>query len=470
MTDPRAVSGRRRFIRPWATYAVLLAVAGVLGCTGQVPARPAAHQSAASQAAGHRSQAAGRAPARAAGISEVSRGCPGANAEPISAAAPNGYVYLAWIGCGGIGFARSTDGGAHFGAPTLVPGSRDVGPRFSWDPSVAAGPDGKVYVAYMFRTKTYFTPVVAASSDHGVTFPQVHQVAPNTRGNFGDRDFIAVGPSGKLFLTWDYGPDARKIKTGCAKHGSCYFTAGDVNAVIQTSVDSGKTWSRIAPVAPGFPRNGGVSAPLVVRPGGRVDVLYWGHRIGSPPADKLHAGHEFFTASPDGKTWPRYPREIFPGRGSIALPTWWIDGSLAVDSAGTLYATWDTQSAAGDTGWLTWSANDGGSWAKPVRVTGSGGRAMHLMQATGAGRGLAYVGWQTSASHKGYGTYVRLFSIRKGWIGKAIRVSPLFGNAKHWPGDTIGLARPAGHRGLSVAWGSAVGTSRFSEIWATVVH
>jgi hypothetical protein len=298
----------------------------------------------------------------------------------------------------------------------------------------------------------------------------MHQVAPGVRGDFGDRDFIAVGSSGKLFVTWDYGPVARKIKTGCAKYGSCYFTAGDLNEVIQTSVNGGRTWSRIAPIAPGFPRNGGISAPLLIGTDGRVDVLYLGHRIGGPPGDKLHAGHEFFTSSADGRTWPPQPHEVFPARGPVALPTWWIDGNLAADSAGTLYATWDTQTAAGDAAWLTWSVNHGRSWATPVRVADSASQAMHLVQAAGAGRGLAYVGWQTSASQQGYVTYVRLFSIRKGWIGKAIRVSPEFGKLKQWPGDTIGLAHLAGHRGLSVAWGSAVGTSRSSEIWATVVH
>jgi len=45
-----------------------------------------------------------------------------------------------------------------------------------------------------------------------------------------------------------------------------------------------------------------------------------------------------------------------------------------------------------------------------------------------------------------------------------------FGNPSVWPGDTIGLAYLPGSRQLPVSWGSAAGTSRTSEIWATAVH
>src|SRR5215469_14349422 len=49
-------------------------------------------------------------------ITEISRGCPGQNAE-AEQAIDGRYVYVAWIGCDGIGFARSADGGRSFGKP-----------------------------------------------------------------------------------------------------------------------------------------------------------------------------------------------------------------------------------------------------------------------------------------------------------------------------------------------------------------
>src|SRR5690348_4182585 len=66
-------------------------------------------------------------------VIEVSNGCAGQNAEAETATGAPGFVYEIWIGCGGIGFARSTDGGAHFSTPVTAPGSGGA----SWDPSLA---------------------------------------------------------------------------------------------------------------------------------------------------------------------------------------------------------------------------------------------------------------------------------------------------------------------------------------------
>src|SRR6266851_3215033 len=54
-------------------------------------------------------------------VTEISRGCPGQNAE-AEQAVDGRYVYVTWIGCNGIGFARSVDGGRSFGRPVIVPG------------------------------------------------------------------------------------------------------------------------------------------------------------------------------------------------------------------------------------------------------------------------------------------------------------------------------------------------------------
>lgn len=109
-------------------------------------------------------------------VTMVSAPCSnGSNAEVEQAVdAALHYVYEEWMGagCGGIAFARSTDGGLHFSNPISVPGS--VGSTFnSWDPAVAVGPDGTVYAAFMRAKDSQWYPVVAASFDHGQTFSQV---------------------------------------------------------------------------------------------------------------------------------------------------------------------------------------------------------------------------------------------------------------------------------------------------------
>jgi hypothetical protein len=86
----------------------------------------------------------------------------------------------------------------------------------------------------------------------------------------------------------------------------------------------------------------------------------------------------------------------------------------------------------------------------------------------GGQAGLAYVAWQTSAPAPGYATYLRPFSIQRGWLGPAIKVSGAYGNPAIWPGDTFGIALLPGG-GISLTWGSAVGTSKHSAIYSSVV-
>jgi hypothetical protein len=103
-----------------------------------------------------------------------------------------------------------------------------------------------------------------------------------------------------------------------------------------------------------------------------------------------------------------------------------------------------------------------------VRVTPDTDNAMHLVEVAGASDGVAYVGWQTDAPKQGYATYLRPFSIRRGWLGPAVQVSAQYGNASIWPGDTFGITPLDGGR-VSLTWGSAVGSAATSDIYASVV-
>ena len=101
---------------------------------------------------------------------------------------------------------------------------------------------------------------------------------------------------------------------------------------------------------------------------------------------------------------------------------------------------------------------------------------MHIVESVGAGPGVADVAWQADNSPKGYATFLRPFSIRKGWLAPAIRVSNGYGNPKIWPGDTFGLSLlPATHgdfapERVGLTFGSAIGTSPNSEIYAVAVR
>jgi hypothetical protein len=286
-------------------------------------------------------------------ITEFSH-CSGQNNE-IEQAAAHGYVYEEWIGCGNrIGFATSTDGGRHFGKPVVLPGSGG-----GWDPALAVAPNGTVYAAFMSANTSHSYQVVVTLVNHGKAIKHVSMLIPTRKGNWGDRDFIAVSPAGVVYVTWDYGPSANKVKFICSPAGSCGFSAGDVNVVVQKSTDGGLTWGRIVHISPGFPASGADSAPLLVAPDGKIYVDYQGYRVTNGAKLTLSSGHSFFTASANGgATWSK-PVRIGPAGLTMNTSEWWIDGDMSTDSVGTLFATWDSQVRGRDIGWLAYSTNHG---------------------------------------------------------------------------------------------------------------
>jgi hypothetical protein len=404
-------------------------------------------------------------------VTDLSSACKGQNAEVEQAVAPPHYVYEAWIGCGGEGFARSVDGGAHFSAPITLPDSSG-----SDDPAVAVAPDGTLYVSYLRYHGKYAYPVVATSFNHGKTFSQASSLIPPHAGNWGDRDFIAAGRGGTVYVTWDYGPSAKAVKFQCSPTGSCAYANVDANAVIQKSTNHGKTWGPITPMQPRFPAGGGYDASVLVQPNGVVDALMLDHPLTSKTF-KVHPGHELFTSSRDGgKTWSRAV-EVGASAGTLSDTEWWIDGDLSSDRAGDLYATWDTQSASGksDIGWLSYSADGGRNWSAPIRVTPDRGNAVHIVESAATVAGIADIAWQSDNSPRGYATYLRPFSIRHGWLTPVTKVSRQYGNRAIWPGDTFGIsvlsggpARRGGPGQVALSWGSAVGGSKDSEIYAAL--
>ena len=406
-------------------------------------------------------------------VTEFTSACGGQNNE-IEQAVWHQYVYEEWIGCGrrfyNIGFAMSADGGLHFSKPVVLPGSLG-----GWDPALAVAPNGTVYAAFMNSTVGHYFPVVEASFNHGKTFPQVRRLTGGKLNDWGDRDFIAVAPTGTVYLTWDYGPSRQKVKIVCPPGGSCGFAAGDLNIVMRKSTDGGRTWGPMVHISPGYPAGGGDAAPLLVAPDGKIYVDYHAYRVTNSTKLTLGPAHNFFTSSADGgATWSK-PVRIGPAGLTMDTAEWWIDGDISADSAGNLYATWDSQVHRRDIGWLAYSTNHGRTW-KTVRVTPDTDNATHIVQVASGRRGIAYVGWLADNSRHGYALYLREFSIRRGWVSPVIRVSGrVYGNKAVWPGDTFGISVEPGARtgpfaGLPrvvVSWGSA--TRTVSEDRAAIV-
>jgi hypothetical protein len=409
-------------------------------------------------------------------ITDISAACAGQNAEVEQAVDPaRGYVYEEWMGCGGaIAFARSTNGGRTFGTPIVLPGSTGSNAG-SWDPSLAVAPNGTVYAAFMTGGPgDRVFPVVDASFDQGASFPQSTSLTPAETHNWGDRDFIAVGPNGTVYVTWDYGPSAAAVTFICAANGSCSFATGDLNVVMQTSTNGGRTFGPMSHISPGFPASGADSAPLVVEPSGRIDVLYQGYSYTDLSTLTLGGAYSYFTASGDGgRTWAA-PVRVGAQAGTMNTSEWWIDGAIARDAGGNLYATWDTQGTdatgkADDVGWLSYSTDHGATWSAPFQAPSDRRDAPHIVEVAGGPAGTAYVGWLSNGNPLGYALYLRTFSVTGGWRTAPTQISKLFGESSVWPGDTFGISTLSPTR-LELSWGSATrATDNRSEIYATSV-
>jgi hypothetical protein len=395
-------------------------------------------------------------------ISDVSVGCRGTGDISEGVDPTRDYVYQEFEGCdggNGVGFVRSTNGGVSYTPPVALPDSHG-----GWDPGLAVAPDGTLYAAFMNTIDHRTYPIIDVSLDHGSTFSVERSLIPPRSRNWGDADYVAVGSNGTLYVSWSYGPSNAEVKSRCSPIGSCWATNGDLNVVVQSSTDDAKTFTAMSVVNPGFPDGGADEGDVTVAPDGAIDVLYEDYKVVNPKTLQLDDGHEYFTTSTDGgETWSA-PVEVGATAGRITINEWWNDGSIAADSTGDLYATWDTQGKIGsqktDIGWVSFSKDGGEEWSAPVQATPDQKNVPHITEVSGAGPGEAYVAWLSSSNPRGYALYLRTFSISASggvgvWLSNAVRISGQFGKANGFPGDTFGIATFSS-TALVLSWGSAV--------------
>src|SRR5206468_1565849 len=70
---------------------------------------------------------------------------------------------------------------------------------------------------------------------------------------------------------------------------------------------------------PGLPRQRGDSAPMVIDPSGKIDVLYQGYHITDTRTYAMEPAFSYYTSSTDqGKTWST-PIAVGPEGGTMSL-------------------------------------------------------------------------------------------------------------------------------------------------------
>ncbi|HZY70418.1 MAG TPA: fibronectin type III domain-containing protein [Thermoplasmata archaeon] len=371
----------------------------------------------------------------------------GGNAEVQQAYdAALGYLYELWIGCGGIGFSRSMDGGYSFSSAMPVLGSSGGS---SWDPAIALAPNGTVYVAFMHNSGKGPFPEVAWSWNHGLSFAgNASAFRPNVSA-FQDRDFLAVAPDGTLYLTWDYSPIGSPDTVGCVVSESCYFVRGAYNILLVRSSTGGRNWSNPVAVDPEYPWGAAPAGPLVVTPNGTLEVFYEDYTTNA--SHYLVNGSDYYTRSFNrGTNWT--PR-VKVSNGFLAPTDWWIDGALSRAADGTLYAGFDTQNGTNDTAWVAVSTDNGSTWTTPLRVNPDRNAAAHLMVTpTGAGPGVGYVAWMTNNSTGAtWSTWIAPITGNGTAVGSPSRLSAQTGLSGYWVGDTIGVTY-LGSGTVAVSW------------------
>ncbi len=165
-------------------------------------------------------------------------------------------LYAAWVdsrnGHYDIYVARSTDGGATWLASAKV--NDDAGDSAQYEPSIAIGTDGTLYLAWTDECTGDADIYVTRSTDGGDTWSTNVQANDDRNAAAQSEPSLLYGGSNTLYLAWR---DKRNIGTG-----GIYFAR---------SSDGGDTWSHSAQ-ASDFGRGHGPHFPKLAR--GSDGTLY----------------------------------------------------------------------------------------------------------------------------------------------------------------------------------------------------
>lgn len=333
------------------------------------------------------------------------------------------------LGNGRAAFYTSTDGGR----TTVVDGAFPLQPGFTGggDPSVGFDGQGRAFIVelQLVGSPASGALYVYRSDDGGLTWPFTNELfrAP---GNAPDKPFLAVdqrtsGPfAGSLYVTF----------TG--------FYAAPLGLQLLRSRDGGATWS--GPVRLG---NGQGTSPAV-GPGGEVFVTW-----------DDYAGHILCATSLDGGVTVRSTRVVanivqnptpLPPTNfrCFSFPT------TAVDTGGSpyrgrVYVSWSSRAGTSSEVFCAWSTDNGLSWSTPVRVNDTAVGDQFFQGLAVDEAGTVFASWYdrrddpvnrryhvyASASYDGGATWL------PNWKVSSVASDP---GASNWIGDYSGLCAGGG--------------------------
>jgi hypothetical protein len=217
-----------------------------------------------------------------------------------------GWVYVAWThevepSCDGnedssqrsLRWARSTDGGAHFGPPTVV-ATDGLGDY----PTPAALPDGSLLVSYLHIGGLGFDAVCPGGVDQQVMVARFSSTGRpvGTATAIPQLCLVAGGLSanGAAFIPSTYPALAVDPSTGVAVLAASFQAQVDRGVMTATSVDGGRTWRQaLVSGAPGSE----ATLPALSAAGGRVALSYLSVEPGGVYLPTLR------TSADGGRSW-----------------------------------------------------------------------------------------------------------------------------------------------------------------------
>jgi len=358
-----------------------------------------------------------------------------------------GILYLAWAGCGAVSVARSIDGGYSFTAPIgLGSGLSAVGS----ESSVAVAPNGTVYVGFIGDAGNGPSPYVVRSWDRGVTFTAPIAAAPPIAGGFLDRERLAVAPNGSLFVAYVASPSAAADTLDCDGTGACAWLAGVYNLLVARSDDGGSTFATPVPVNPDYPDGAAVAGDLTVAPNGTVVAVVETFGV-QGTARTLTNGSLAATSSADGGTSWAAPVSVIPAE--IPNGTRHPDAAIGVDATGTAVIGFTAPGGGGDTTYATLSAN-GSTWSTPIAVSTDASGATHGSVAVAAGNanGTVWIGWTVNnGSVGGWLAFAAPLDLAGPSAGSVLLAANATGASGAGVGTSMGLA-DLGAGAAAVGW------------------
>jgi hypothetical protein len=279
---------------------------------------------------------------------------------PAIATDATGNIDEAWLATTGVEFLRSTDGGANFTAPVLIPSNLSNNARNNLLRMVvdANGNINLLWYSVLDPSDLTVGYNVSRSTNNGVTFSTPVEFAEGPQPDSGSNiPSLVVRSTGQLVLTW---------------------IDASLNVLVRVSND-GTFPAPAVTVSPAVP--GAANEAAVAGPAGQT-YLFWTQSTGATNCSIS------FSSSTDGVTYSA-PKTISAGAGACNSQP-----AAAVDITGNLYVTWVADATSL---FLTKSTDAGATFSTPLSIStpanpvadeivaGPDGGAYVLWVANGAG-------------------------------------------------------------------------------------